>query len=220
MASASQAVLTVSGLEVSYLRSPKRFAYPDITVERGQCVCISGSTGCGKTTLLNSLFQPAFRGEVNYKEARLLVKDVRSYGPAIYRVMSYMPQYAQDGLNPMMDVGAQIQAVLEGNGLELSSPELEKNLGRLGLNPDILKLFPHQMSGGMKQRLVLLMAYLKKAALMVLDEPSSAIDALTLRSMLDFLKEIKSEGIALVIVSHDLGFTRHIADISIMLESC
>ena len=215
-----QAVLRVIGLEVAYPRSSKRFVYPDIAIAQGRCVCISGSTGCGKTTLLNSLFQPLFQGSVGYSEVLLLGQDIRLYGPGIYRVMSYMPQYAQDGLNPVMTASAQLQTVLNGNRLALNPSEIEQALARLGLKPDILKLYPHQMSGGMKQRLVLMMAYLKKPALMVLDEPSSAIDALTLRFMLDFLKSIKSEGIALMIVSHDLGFTRHIADASITLETC
>ena len=213
-------MLTVRELRVEYARASKRFAYPDIQIGCGECVCLSGSTGCGKTTLLNALFQPSFPGTLDYKEATLMGHDLKSFRGGIFGTISYMPQYAQDGLNPAMTVRKQIEAVAAGNSLELVQSEIKTKLSALGLEPTVLNLYPHQMSGGMKQRVALLLAHLKKPELMVLDEPSSAIDALTLRSMLDYLFDIKREGAGLLIVSHDLGFTRHIADVSISLEAC
>ncbi len=204
---------------VEYARSSKKFTYPDIKIKGGECVCISGPTGCGKTTLLNALFQPSFPGKVTYKEASVSGQDLKSFSKGIFGTTSYMPQYAQDGLNPAMTVVKQIEAVMTGNNLKLSQDEINTKLAALNLEPSVLKLYPHQMSGGMKQRLALMLAHLKKPVLMVLDEPSSAIDALTLRCMLDYLIAAKLGGAGLLIVSHDLGFTRHIADVSVSLEA-
>lgn len=220
MPNGGRSVLSVRGLEVTYARDDWSFRYPDFSVEAGACLGISGYTGCGKTTLLNALFQPSFQGIRQYREALLLGKDLRSFGHGISRIVSYMPQYAQDGLNPMLTAGEQMCAVLNGNELSLSDFEIETALKSVDLDSAALHLYPHQMSGGMKQRFVLVLAYLKRPSLMVLDEPSSAIDALTLGSILAFLKGVKSAGTALLIVSHDIGFMKHLVDASISLECC
>jgi ABC-type glutathione transport system ATPase component len=214
----SDPVLKVSGLHLSYSGNNSSFSYPEFEVLPGECLSISGSTGCGKTSLLNALFQPSFPGKVEYKNALLSGKDIRSYGNQLYKVISYMPQFSQNGLNPMLTIEKQIQAVLTGNGVVILSSELDSLLIKMKLESRVLRLFPHQMSGGMKQRLVLLLSYLKKPSLMVLDEPTSAIDALTLKVILDFLQDVKGSGTSLLIVSHDTGFTRYIADNSIDLE--
>jgi ABC-type glutathione transport system ATPase component len=211
-------LLSVKGLRLNYSGNSRCFNYPDISVSKGLCTSISGSVGCGKTTLLNALFHLSFPGRIECQEALLLEKRIWEFGDELYRVVSYMPQYSQDGLNPVITIGRQVHAVLTGNNQTISQEEMQQWLQKLGLEPGILNLYPYQMSGGMKQRLVLLLAYLKKPSLMVLDEPSSAIDALTLKVILDFLIAVKSSGIALLIVSHDTGFTRYIADNSVILE--
>jgi ABC-type glutathione transport system ATPase component len=214
----NNAVLSVKGLRLFYSGASRCFQYPDISVNKGQCTSISGSIGCGKTTLLNALFRPDFPGRIECREALLSGQNIWKLGDKLYRFVSYMPQYSQDGLNPVISAGKQVQAVIAGNHLIISQGEISQLLKKLELETAILDLYPHQMSGGMKQRLVLLLAFLKNPMLMVLDEPSSAIDALTLKVILDFLEAAKSGGISLLIVSHDTGFTRHIADNSILLE--
>ena len=212
-------LLDVRDLMVTY-DDARYFRYPDLIVHDGQCVAVTGPTGCGKTTLLNALFEPGFSARVRHTEALLLGRALRSYGNSLFREISYMPQYAQDGLNPLITVGAQVEAVVRDNGLELSPAELDAQLSCLRLEGSVMTRFPHQLSGGMKQRIVLLMSVIKHPRLLVLDEPSSAIDALTLGIMLDFLKEAKAEDMGLLMVSHDAGFIRHIADVNIKLSEC
>ena len=204
-------ILCVRGLNVAY-NDAMRFSYPDIIIRAGECVAVTGQIGCGKTTLLNALFDPAFPARVSYTEALLLGRDLRSYGNSLFREISYMPQYAQDGLNPLLTAGEQVEAVARDNGLELSRAELGMRLACLKLERAVMTRFPYQLSAGIKQRLVLLMSVIKRPRLLALDEPSSAIDALTLGAMLEFLKEVKAGGVGLLMVSHDAGFIRHIAD--------
>ena len=218
MPSTNHNILNVSGLSVQYIQGGRSFDYPDFAIDSGACLGISGSTGCGKTTMLNALFQPSFTGIYDYQKALLAGKDLRSLDHEVSRIVSYMPQFAQDGLNPMLTAGEQARAVLTGNEISLSDSEIETALRSIDLDSAVLRLYPHQMSGGMKQRFVMMLAYLKRPSLMVLDEPSSAIDALTLGSILSFLQKIKSDGMALLVVSHDLGFIKHLADISISIE--
>lgn len=210
-------ILEVKGLQVRYRDDERIYSYPPIVIERGKCLCIMGSTGCGKTTFLNSLFSLRSNYVFVYQRANLLGKDIFSYGKDLYKIISYAPQFSQSSLNPSITVMEHIRDVKS----QLKSKDQDEDynllLKSLKLDPNILSKFPHQLSGGMKQRLVILLGFLKKPQLFVFDEPSTAIDPITLSIVLDFLKEKKEEGVSMLMVSHDLGFVRHIGDQVIVL---
>ena len=226
-------ILFVEGLKVRYRSSkaqlplssnssqpplPVVFQYPLMQVGKGECLGIVGQTGCGKTTLLNALFQPRFPGVVSYRRAEILGRDRNSIpAPELYSRISYLPQYAQNALNPSLTVRNHFRHV------QRSLQTVEENIWHawmeeLKLSPQVLEHFPYQLSGGMKQRLILLLGFLKRPELYILDEPSSGIDAVTMKIILDFLRRRKEEGVTFLMVSHDLGLVSNFSDRALTLE--
>lgn len=188
------------------------FSYPTIDLKGGKCVCIMGSSGCGKTTLLNSLFGLSFSGKCKYDKALILEKDIKLWGKDKYKYISYMPQFAQHGLNPCITVSEHIEYILKNNDNVADNNTISYYFDKLELGENIKDLYPKEISGGMKQRVVLLMSFIKRPKLLVLDEPSSALDYITLRNMVDFINERKSEGCGILLVSHDKNFAKALSD--------
>jgi ABC-type glutathione transport system ATPase component len=187
------------------------FNYPDLALEQGCCFVLMGKTGCGKTTLLNALFQYSFSGEVAYEKAEIFGNDWRDWGKNRYEFISYMPQYAQSGLNPTLTIGEQVDLVKRRRGANFDERQ-QSYFEELGLKEEIIKRYPFEISGGMKQRIALLLGFIKNPVLFVLDEPSSALDYITLRKTMNFLKRRKEEGCAILMVTHHRGFAAGIAD--------
>lgn len=204
-------VLSLVDYMVSYREQSKWITYPDIFISKNECVCLMGESGCGKTTLLNSMFDPYFNGAVRYKTAQIAGKGIKEWGEELFKHISYMPQYSQSGLNPMLSLKEHID-MIEASTEIVDYETIHKYYKQLGLNEDIEKMYPYELSGGMKQRFVMLMGFIKKPKFFVLDEPSSAIDYITLEKMIDFLNHRRSEGCAMLVMSHHKGFSQMIAD--------
>ncbi len=210
-------VLHVVGLKVSYPNSTHTYHYPPLVIEPGTCLAVVGPTGSGKSTLINALFQPSFTGRVSYDQAELVGQNMVDLAwPIIFRHVSYLPQYAQSGLNPSIAIATHLAHIAQGTGQPID--DWGPWLSDVKLTGDVLTLFPHQLSGGMKQRLLLMMGMIKAPQLYVLDEPSTAMDAITLKIMVEYLLERKRRGLAVLMVSHERGLVRHLADVVINLE--
>jgi len=204
-------ILELRQFKARYKAQTSWFDYPDLELEKGRCLVLMGKTGCGKTTLLNALFQYPFSGEVVYEKAEILGNDWRNWGKERYEFISYMPQYAQNGLNPSLTIGEQLDMVKRCCSVHPGERQ-QSYFEELGLKKEVTKYYPFEISGGMKQRIALLIGFIKKPALFVLDEPSSALDYITLRKTMDFLRRRKEEGCAILMVSHHRGFAAGIAD--------
>ena len=208
-------VLEVKGLSAGFKgNGGKTFGYPDIFLPKGECLCVKGPIGCGKTTLLNALFSVSFTGTVTYEKADLLGMDINAWGRKKYSVLSFMPQYSQNALNPYVTIDKHIKHIQKGNKNTEHDIDL---LRQLELHSSVKSMYPHQLSGGMKQRVVMLLGFLKKPQLFVIDEPSTAIDPVTLKVMLDLIKLKKSEGVSLILVTHDEALSEHVSDRTIDL---
>lgn len=204
-------VLQLKSYKVRYGKN-KLFSYPNIEVCEENCVCLMGNSGCGKTTLLNSLFSVDFSGKAEYDIATLFGRNIKLWGENKYENLSYMPQYAQDGLNPLITVENQLKLIVKCNKSSIGGEDIKKYLEELKLEEKVMKLYPVELSGGMKQRVAMLLGFVKKPKLFVLDEPSSALDYITLFDIVSFLKRRKEEGSSLLIVSHDETFVKNLAD--------
>lgn len=191
-------------------------SYPDIHVRPQEFVGIAGDSGCGKTSLLEALFGLDFAGKLFYKHALLAGQDLSQLGEDKRRLLSYCPQFSQNALNPKLTMRQHLQLTLKGNGLSYATEQVEELLAQLKLPPSLLERYPAMLSGGQKQRFVLFLSTVKQPQLLVLDEPSSAIDLITLRALVDFLAQLRGQT-TVMMVAHSAAFLRKVADRIIQL---
>lgn len=212
-------LLEVTGLQVFYKENNiQQFIYPEIRLNKGECLGIIGPSGRGKTTLLNSLFHPDFPGYVTYQKGKLSGKNIADYSKReLYQKISYMPQFSQNALNPSLSVEKQIHLIQKSSVNAAKTEDIISWIKELGLAGDVLKLYPYQLSGGMKQRLTLLFGFIKKPELYIIDEPGSGLDAMTQYTMYKFLKRQKKNNLGIILVSHEIGFVDALSEIKMDL---
>lgn len=201
-------------------------------IRRGKITALVGESGSGKTTLASSLIRCISEpgkisgGEIVFydkngddvKEIRI---DKMSENEVIkfrWAKISMVFQAAQSALNPVMTVRSQLFETLEEHGSTLSKEEKEtycKNLlNYVQLNADVvLDSYPHELSGGMKQRVMIAFALLLEPDLVILDEPTTALDVITQSYIFNLLKKINREkGISMLLMTHDISVVARFAD--------
>jgi oligopeptide/dipeptide ABC transporter ATP-binding protein len=217
-------ILTVDGLTVSFgdLRAIEDIS---LQVAAGDIYAIVGESGCGKSTLVYSLLglvPPPGRvtsGEVRFRGrgvSEMSSRDLRRLrGPEVGMVF----QAAMNSFNPVLTIGRHVDDMLEAHHEVFSSPQKGKAyfaelLRMVRLSPDeVLNAYAHQLSGGMKQRVAIAVALLLRPSVLVLDEPTTALDVLNQRLVLDVLRDLhKTLGVTIVFVTHDLGIVAELAD--------
>ncbi len=191
--------------------------YPDIHIKPYEFVGIAGKSGCGKTSLLEALFGINFAGTFHYAKAQLAGQDLVALGERKRRWVSYCPQFSQNALNPRLTMEQHLLLTLKGNDLPYDPVHIERLLQQLKLSTDLLGRYPSMLSGGQKQRFVLFFCAVKQPRLLVLDEPSSAIDLITLRSLVEFLSQMRGQTTVLM-VAHNWALLRRVADRLILLS--
>ncbi|WAH43230.1 ABC transporter ATP-binding protein [Alicyclobacillus fastidiosus] len=197
----------------------------DIDVQRGQIVCIVGESGCGKSMTSLSIMrlvpkphgkivtgQIIFDGEdlLQLKDAKMA--DVRGND------ISMIFQEPMTALNPVLTIGEQIGEVLirhrglnKRQALE-QSIEILKFVGVPRAN-EIIREYPHQLSGGLRQRVMIAMAMVCKPKLLIADEPTTALDVTIQAQVLELMKKMREEtGTAIILITHDLGVVADMAD--------
>ena len=218
-------VLEVSGLSVEYVldRGGVR-AVDDVsfTVGRGEFLGIVGESGCGKSTLLFAIAQllaPPARvdsGSVRFKGTSLVGLTDKQLAATRWRDMSVVMQSAMNALNPVMSIGAQFKDAMRAHGVkrgdEIAARSAEV-LRMVGIDPAHLRSYPHQLSGGMRQRAMIAMAMLFTPELVIMDEPTSALDVVAQRSLMVQIKELQETyGFAVIFVTHDMSLISHFSD--------
>jgi len=218
-------VLEVSDLSVEYAldRGVIR-AVDDVsfTVGRGEFLGIVGESGCGKSTLLFAIAQllaPPARvadGAVRFKGENLVGLTDRELSVVRWRQLSVVMQSAMNALNPVKTIGAQFKDAMQAHGskdkAEIAARSAEV-LRMVGIDPVHLDSYPHQLSGGMRQRSMIAMAMLFTPELVIMDEPTSALDVVAQRSLMRQIKELQETyGFAVIFVTHDMSLISHFSD--------
>jgi peptide/nickel transport system ATP-binding protein len=218
-------ILEVSGLSVDYmLPTGDVRAVDDVSfaLDRGEFLGIVGESGCGKSTLLFAVAQllaPPARvaaGSVSFEGTNLVGLTDKQLSAIRWRDMSVVMQSAMNALNPVKSIGAQFKDALQAHGKaskdEIASRSAEV-LRMVGIDPVHLKSYPHQLSGGMRQRSMIAMAMLFTPDLIIMDEPTSALDVVAQRSLMAQIKDLQHlYGFAVIFVTHDMSLISHYSD--------
>ncbi|MBO0900829.1 ABC transporter ATP-binding protein [Cellulomonas sp. zg-ZUI222] len=187
----------------------------------GEIMGVAGESGCGKTTLGKALIRletrmKHVRGTVSLDGEKLPIADDRAMNPYRYRKVSLIPQYAMSAMNPTRKIGRMIRELVTAKGVAYEDvrPELERRLRLVGLDEAILGRYPIELSGGMKQRVVLVLATLLDPSLLIGDEVTSALDVTSQKAVARALVEFRDREFvrSVVVVTHDISVLYQMAD--------
>jgi len=199
----------------------------DLEVLEDEVFGLAGESGCGKSTLIKALFaniNPPLRlfgGRVLYriKDQEINVTSLRAQEKQklMWKFISYIPQGSMSILNPVMKIKRTFKDFLESHvGKQARKETLEiakKHFGELGLSLKVLEYYPHQLSGGMRQRVTVALATLLRPKIILADEPTTALDVVAQRGVIQLLKSLQKRwNSTVVLVTHDMGVHAHIAD--------
>ncbi|MED5373832.1 MAG: ABC transporter ATP-binding protein [Myxococcota bacterium] len=178
------------------------------TLEPGQILGLVGESGSGKSTVINGMLRllpaPArvTSGVVELQGCDLLQASAEVLQDLRWTQVAVVPQSALSALNPVLTIGAHF-----GDTRGAHDPELA--LSRVGLDPKVLAQYPHELSGGMRQRVALALALAATPPLIVMDEPTTALDVVVERDILRTLLELQRElGFGVLFITHDLALLR------------
>jgi peptide/nickel transport system ATP-binding protein len=225
----STPLLTVSGLRVSY-GGQEVVHGVDLALGAGRSLALIGESGSGKSTIARALLRllptaGRARGSVELAGREILGLPERQFRRLRGRTVGYVPQDPGSALNPVRTIGSQaLEAAELVDGLAKADRRAAvlAAFAEVGLtDPErVFASYPHQLSGGMLQRVLIGLAVLPRPALLVADEPTSALDVTIQKRILDLLSELRENlGISLLLITHDLAIAAERADSLVVLRN-
>lgn len=190
-------------------------------VADGEIMGVAGESGCGKTTLGKALIRLDSRqrhvgGTVVLDGEELVIGDDDAMRKRRYKDVSLIPQQAMSAMNPTRKIGKMIADLVKAHGKKYAEiePELHRRLRLVGLELDVLKRYPIELSGGMKQRVVLVLSTLLNPSLLIGDEVTSALDVTSQKAVARALVEFRDAGFvtSMIIITHDISVLFQVAD--------
>ena len=233
----SETLLSVQDFSVVYDVDPPVEAVKNVSLglHRGEILGLAGESGCGKTTLaygIQRLLKPPAvitSGSVLFNDASGGAIDVNSLDAEEMRrfrwdKISMVFQGAMNALNPVVQIGRQLEDVFEVHRPEMNRrqrlAEVKELLELVKVGEQRIRSYPHELSGGMRQRVMIAMALALRPQLMVMDEPTTALDVLVQREILRQISQLRREfGFSVIFITHDLPLLLEISDrIAIMKD--
>ena len=222
----NETVLQVRDLRVYYHTSLGAVRAVDgvsFDLRAGERLGLVGESGSGKSTVamaLMRLIKPPGRiegGQALFEGKDLLALPEKEMRALRLAAIALVAQGAMNSLNPVMRVRRQFADALRDHGETLSRSALDARISELlatvGLKPEVADRYPHELSGGMKQRVVIAIAISLRARVIIADEPTSALDVVVQRQVVETLRRVQEEiGASIILVGHDMGLMAQVVD--------
>ncbi|PTE15332.1 ABC transporter ATP-binding protein [Pseudogemmobacter blasticus] len=226
MIPAATPLLSVQGLKVHYAVRQgwrgKHFAVRavdgvDLTLRAGECLGLVGESGCGKSSIAQALLGlvPATAGVIRL-DGHEITGAAQVSAMALARSAQMVFQDPMSSLNPRQTIREILSAPLRLHGMTDRAERearVAEMLGLVGMSPEVASRYPHEFSGGQRQRLCIARALILRPKLVICDEPVSALDVSIRAQIINLLLDLKDKlGLALLLISHDLGVVEHMSD--------
>jgi peptide/nickel transport system ATP-binding protein len=218
-------LLTIQDLTIAYLTEPPTFAVNKVSfsVKENEVLGLVGESGSGKSTLAMGILGQLPRqgrileGEISFEGKNLARTNIDQWREIRWRKIAYVPQGAMNALNPVLCVRSQFYDIIRTHEsrrpTSADEDKLQNLLAKVRLPPTALHAYPHELSGGMKQRVCIAMAILLGPRLVIADEPTSALDVISQRLVLETLSEARERlNASMILVGHDLALQAQMAD--------
>ncbi len=189
------------------------------SLENGESIGIAGESACGKSTLGLSIMRIVQGGKIVSGDIILEGKSILKMPESEFaknvrwKDISMVFQGAMNSLDPVFTIEEQFIEVLKQHHYDGDYKQrMSEIVNSVGLTKEVLKKYPHELSGGMKQRIVIAMALLLKPKFVIADEPTTALDVLVQAQIINLLKKLKKEGMSIMLITHDLAIISEIAE--------
>ena len=214
-------------IEISDLSVNYKTSYGDIhalenvefQLEDGESIGIAGESACGKSTLGLTIIRmlqggKIISGEISFNGESILNMPESKFDESVrWKEISMIFQGAMNSLDPVFTIKQQFDEILKQHGFDNNTNKIIHDaIHAVNLDYSVLEKYPHELSGGMKQRIVIAMALLLKPKFVIADEPTTALDVLVQAQIINLLKDLKKDGMSLMLISHDLAILSEVAE--------
>jgi len=215
--------LEVHNINIEYRSDNNNFVHIchdiNFNLKKGEILGIAGESGSGKTTLIsasiNALPYPGVisSGTVEYNGQNILSMESEKLRKIRGVKISVVPQGSMDSLNPVKRIKNQFYDIIDSHDEKINRSDIEEMLEMVHLDKNVLDMYPHEISGGMKQRVIIAMSLLYKPDVVVMDEPTTGLDVLVQYDILKTIKSLQKRfSISIILVTHDISLLFEIAD--------
>ena len=189
------------------------------SLNEGESIGIAGESACGKSTLGLSIIRmliggKTISGKINFNGESILDLSEQEFDKRYrWKKIAMVFQGAMNSLDPVFTIKEQFVEVLKQHRYEGNFEKVIADaINSVSLGENILKKYPHELSGGMKQRVIIALALILKPKFVIADEPTTALDVLIQAQIVNLLKKLKKDGLSIMIITHDLAILSEIAD--------